>query len=89
MKAPRWSAWVAVAVCLPLVSMPWLISDSAPDRSTEVMLWLYPLVVVLGTFCAWKSMPERPEVFWILILVIALVHAAMWVLVNPLIVTAL
>lgn len=89
MKAPRWSAWVAVAVCLPLVSMPWLISDSAPDRSTEVMLWLYPLVVVLGAFCAWKSMPERPEVFWILILVIALVHAAMWVLVNPLIVTVL
>lgn len=53
------------------------------------MLWLYPFVIVLGAFCAWKSIPERPEVFWILIVVMALVHAAMWVLVNPLFVIGL
>ena len=89
MKAPKWAAWVAVIVCLPLLSLPWMIADSAPDSNTKIMLSLYPLVVVLGAFCAWKCMPERPEVFWILVAVILLVHAAMWVLVNPLIVLAL
>jgi len=89
MKAPKWAAWLAVIVCLPLVSLPWLIADSAPDSNTKVMLWIYPFAVLLGAFCAWKSMPERQEVYWILIAVLLLVHAAMWVLVNPLIVTSL
>lgn len=89
MKAPKWATWIAVIVCLPLFSMPWLIADSAPDSNTKTMLSLYPLAVLLGAYCARKAMPERPEVFWILIAVIVLVHAAMWVLVNPLIVTAL
>ncbi len=89
MKAPRWAAWVAVAVCLPILAMPWLISESAPGGISETMLWTYPFAVILGAWCAWKSMPARPEVYWILIAVLLLVHASMWVLVNPLIVTAL
>ena len=47
------------------------------------MLWLYAPVTILAAYCAYKSMPERPEVFWVLIAVIILTHLAMWVLVNP------
>lgn len=89
MKAPRWAAWVAAAVCVPVVSLPWLISLSAPERMTETLLWIYPFAVFGGAYCAWKSMPERPEVYWILIAVILLIHAAMWMLADPTIVTRL
>lgn len=84
MKAPVWSTIVAVAACLPLLAMPWLLSVSDPSETNRIMLCLYPLAVVLGAYCARKSMPERPEVFWILIAIILLIHASMWILVDPL-----
>ena len=83
MKAPIWAAAVAVAACLPLLAMPWLLAASAPDSANKVFLSLYPLAVVGGAYLAWRSMPERPEVYWILIAVIILIHISMWLLVDP------
>ena len=83
MKAPKWAAWVAVAVCLPVISLPWLIAACPPGLTYEALLWLYAPVIILAAYCAYKSMPERPEVFWVLIAIVILTHLAMWVLVNP------
>lgn len=89
MKPPKWAVWVAVAVCLPIISLPWLIAECPPDHTYETMLWLYAPVIIVTAYCAYKSMPERPEVFWVLIAVAILTHLSMWVLVNPLYLTNL
>lgn len=46
----------------------------------DELLVIEGISVICGAYCAWKSMPDRPEVFWILIAVIALTHAAVWLL---------
>lgn len=80
MNAQKWATAIAVIICLPIISMPWLIAQCQPDSFNEKLLWAYPFAVICGAYCAWKSMPDRPEVFWILIAVIALTHAAVWLL---------
>ena len=46
MKAPKWAAWVAVAVCLPVISLPWLI---AVIILTHLAMWVLVNPMYLST----------------------------------------
>ena len=47
-------------------------------------LRFYPVYVLAAGICAWLSYGRRPEVTWIILVLLILTHAAMWLLVNPL-----
>ena len=42
---------------------------------------MYPVYVILSCACEWKAWGRRPEVTWILMVVMLLTHAAMWALI--------
>ena len=71
-----------IAACLPLVAYPALLSRCPADSPAEIFVYLYPVYVVLSGVCAWQSWPARKEVFYILIALLLLTHAAMWALVS-------
>lgn len=76
---------IIIIAALPVVAFPALLSQApAGDGTVDLFLWFYPLYVVASAVCAWICRDKRPEVMWILVVLMLLTHAAMWLLVNPL-----
>lgn len=78
--APRWLTLTVILVSLPVFSFPALLDSCPPEL--KAMVWLYPVYVVAAAWLAWKCYPQRHALAWILIALIALTHAAMWVMVS-------
>ncbi len=74
-----------IVAALPVSAYPAMIAASASAGSeTSGYVWLYPIYVVAASVCEWMCMRRRPEVTWILIVLVLLTHGAMWMLVlNP------
>lgn len=70
------------ALCLPLAAYPALISRCPDDRTVEIFVWAYPVYVVLAAVCAWYCRPQRKELAWIILALLALTHIAIWLLVT-------
>ena len=77
---PLWVKLLIIVCCLPLAAYPWLLSASAPGEENKWLLYLYPIAVILYAICAWKSWARRPELTWILLIMLLLTHAALWAL---------
>lgn len=79
---PWWIKFLILLAAAPVLGYPALLAHCPEDVSDiKVYLWFYPIYVVVGTVCAWLAWRRRPEVTWILIVVMLLTHAAMWTLV--------
>lgn len=79
---PLWAKLLIIASALPVLAYPWLLSASAADTEERTFLWFYPIYVVASVICAWICWPERREVYWILIVLMLLTHAAIFFLIN-------
>ncbi|MBD5234421.1 MAG: hypothetical protein HDS65_09650 [Bacteroidales bacterium] len=73
-----------IIAALPVLAYPALLSAAPESGSVEIFLMLYPVYVLVATICAWICRERRPEISWILVIIMLLTHAAMWLLVcNP------
>ncbi len=79
-KAPLWLVIVTVIAMLPVLAFPMLLDGPAGNQETKALLWLYPLYVLVSGVCAVICYHQRPEVTWILLILMILSHAAMWIL---------
>lgn len=80
---PLWVKVLIVLTALPVLDLPWLWAGDPVTDTGKVLLWLYPAYVVVSAVCEWLAYRRRPEVTWILMLLLVLAHAAMWVLCYP------
>lgn len=79
-RPPLWVVIVTVIAMLPVLAFPVLLDSPADDDETKALLWLYPLYVIVSGICAAICYRQRPEVTWILLILMILSHAAMWIL---------
>lgn len=77
-KMPLWAKLLVIAAVLPLGAYTWLLAHSS--RGSAAFLVFYPLYVIASAICAWISWPDRREIYWILIILLFLTHAAMFAL---------
>ena len=82
MRTPLWFKILVVLMMVPLAIFPSYMASMPADGEARLLVWLYPAYVIATGICAWVSYPRRPDVAWILLVLLALSHAAMYVLVN-------
>ncbi len=75
--------WLLIILCLPLLAYPALIARCPAVSETETLVKLYPIYVIGAVWCAWRCLPDRKTVYWILVVLLALTHIAIWFLVDP------
>ncbi len=66
---------------LPVFGFPVLLSDLPADNTARILTWFYPAYVIGAAVCAWMCYGRRPELTWILLVLMLMTHAAMWALV--------
>lgn len=74
---PLWVKAVIILAMLPVLAFPWLIGGETADTEVRVLLWLYPAYVLVTGLCAWICYRQRPELTWILIVLLLLTNAGM------------
>lgn len=90
MRDIRPPVWLAVLVCivaLPLFSTPWLLAMVPAGEAGDMirtLVWIYPFYMLLSAWLAWHAWSRRPDVTWILLIVMVLSTVAIYLLVsNP------
>lgn len=80
-KTPIWMTILIIIVLLPIFSLPMLLDQvPADDSSLKAIVWCYPFYLLLSGYLAWFAYPQRPNVSWILIVLMALSSIAVWML---------
>ncbi len=77
----RW--WLLLLLLFMLTPIFFFISVSLSmpaDSPMRLLLWLYPAFCVADAVCAWICYPQRKEITWILIALMALGHVGIYVL---------
>ena len=85
-RTPLWVVIIVVITALPVVALPILIGrvqQSDVSDTVRLLLWGYPFYVLVGGWLACISYKTRQYMTWILVLLMALTHAAMWLLASP------
>ena len=80
-KTPRWKKLLIGFSLLPLLWWPVsLLHDTGYIMSgTErVLMMIFPFYALISVALAWHCRNERPEVMWVLMLVLWLSYAAMF-----------
>ncbi|MCM1483767.1 MAG: hypothetical protein NC043_05490 [Muribaculaceae bacterium] len=77
---PLWVKMLIIIDALPVFSLPALIAMSSPGMGGMVLI--YPAFVLMGAWLAWICWPERRVMSWIMIVLMALMHVAIWMLVT-------
>ena len=78
-----WWFWVITVVCvLPLGAYPLMLADAPAGSAAHTFVLLYPAYVVVSAVCALICYGRRPEISWILLVLMLMTHAAMWILVT-------
>lgn len=71
-KMPLWVKVLIVVMMLPLVGFPSLLSGLPEDHTVRLLVWLYPVYVIISGICAWMCWRQRPEITWILLILMLL-----------------
>lgn len=83
-RLPLWMmALIIIVAVVPLPALPQLVAACPAGGPEITFLRFYPLYIVVAAVCAWLSYARRPEVTWIIIVLMLMTHAAMWLLVDP------
>lgn len=73
---PVWVTLTAIICLLPLTLYSTLLGRLPQDMA--VFVKIYPVYAVLTAWLAWLCWPRRREMYWILLGLLLLTHAAMW-----------
>lgn len=78
---PLYMKIIIIVAALPVLAFPWLLSaDRAGGTENEALVWFYPIYVLAAALCAWIVYGRRPELSWILVVLMLLTHAGIWYL---------
>lgn len=79
MKQPRRPLWVTLVTLIalaPLALYPALLNHTEPGMG--IFAKLYIPYALFTAALAWICWPRRRDMFWILLILLILSHAAMW-----------
>lgn len=79
---PWWFKVLVIVCALPVLASPFLLADAPEDGIAHSLVIFYPAYVIVAAICALICYGRRPEVSWILVVLMLLTHAGMWVLVH-------
>ena len=75
-RRPWWFTVILVMLVLPAFGTPWLLADAPAGSLLYGLIKWFPAFLLLAAICAWYSDPQRRDVAWILVAVMAL--SASW-----------
>ena len=70
-----------IVTALPVLLLPVLLSKAPAEGPAKTFICIYPAYVLLSAVCEWLCWSRRPELTWILIVMMLLTHASIWALV--------
>lgn len=79
-RRPWWFALILVLLVLPAFSTPWLLADAPADSLLQILIKWFPAFLLLAAVCAWFAYPQRRDVAWILVAVMALSAASLFMI---------
>lgn len=72
-----------IIMLLPIFQLPALLSALPADNtSAHTLVWCYPFYLIMSAWLAWICRERRPEMTWILLLLMLLADIAVWALVK-------
>lgn len=77
----RW--WLAILLIFMLTPIFFFISvalEAPVGSALRMLVWFYPAFCIADAVCAWICYPQRKEVAWILIALMALGHIGIYIL---------
>ncbi len=77
---PAWMKILIVALALPVAGFPLLLAGAPADSMARLLVWFYLAYVAASAVCAWICYGQRPEVTWILLVLMALSHFSIYYL---------
>lgn len=77
---PWWMKALIIIDVLPVLPVIFRILGAVPEGTPQTLVYLYPVYVVVAAVCAWMCCSKRPEVTYIILVLMALTHAAMLML---------
>ncbi len=80
---PKLLKALIIIMLLPIFQLPALLSAlPADDAAMRTIVWCYPFYLMLSAWLAWICRERRPEMTWILLLLMLLSDIAVWALVK-------
>lgn len=82
LKQIKFAFYTSILLIFALLTGFLMASESDGIANVGAMILLYPAYIMLSTWLAWKSYNERPEISWILIILMILSTIALLLLIN-------
>lgn len=77
-RHPWWFTAILVLFVAPAFGMPWLLVSAPPHSLLTTLIKLFPAYLLVSAVCAWLAYPQRREVAWILVALMALTSGALY-----------
>jgi len=71
-KMPIWIKALIVLMMLPVAGFFLLLTGLPADHTVRMLIWFYPAYIIASGVCAWMCWKQRPEITWILLLLMLL-----------------
>ncbi len=81
-KPIKFALYTSVLLIFALLTGFLMSRESDGIANVGTMILLYPAYIMLSTWLAWKSYKQRPEISWILIILMILSTIALLLLIN-------
>lgn len=69
-RHPWWFTVLIVLAAAPMLLFPGM--ETAAEGQMGTLMWLFPVYMVIASVCAWVCYPDRRELAWILLALMAL-----------------
>lgn len=76
-RRPWWFTVILVLLVFPAFGMPWLLASAPAGSMLQTLIKLYPAYLLLSAVCAWLCYPQRRELAWILVALMAMTSGAL------------
>lgn len=71
-RRPWWFTVLLVILVLPAFGLPWLLVSAPAESMLSTIIKLFPAYLLLSAVVAWYAYPQRKEVAWIIVSLMAL-----------------
>lgn len=79
-RRPWWFTVLLIVLVLPALSTPWLLADAPEGTLLNGLLRWFPAYLLLSAICAWLAYPQRRDVAWVLVALMALSAGAVFMI---------
>ncbi len=79
-RRPWWFTVILIVMVFPAFGMPWMLASAPVGSMLLTLIKLYPAYLALSAVCAWLCYPQRRELAWILVALMALSSSALLII---------